>query len=141
MSTAFDSPGAAEEAFYRAFAALDHAAMRRVWSTEGPVSCVHPGGPLLQGLQAVLQSWSEIFGGSQPPRLRWECLSSLESGDLAVHVTEEHIHSGDPDTGRGARVVATNVFRREAAGWRLVQHHASLPLMRQTRTQRAASLH
>jgi ketosteroid isomerase-like protein len=141
MTPAFATPDAAEEAFYRAFAALDPAAMRRVWSATQPITCVHPGGPLLQGLQAVLQSWSEILAGAQPPRLTWECVSAVESGDLAVHVTAEHIHSGESDAGRGARVIATNVFRREQAGWLLVQHHASLPLMRQTRTQRSGSLH
>ena len=141
MSPAFGSPDAVEEAFYRAFSALDHAAMRRVWSAGDAVSCIHPGGPLLQGQQAVLQSWSEIFAGSQPPRLAWERLSAVEAGDLAVHVTAEHIQSGDPDAGRGARVIATNVFRREAAGWLLIQHHASLPVMRQSRPQRSRSLH
>jgi len=58
-----------------------------------------------------------------------------------VHVTAEHIQSAGSETGRGARVVATNVFRRGPAGWVLVQHHASLPMIRQTRTQRASSLH
>jgi ketosteroid isomerase-like protein len=141
LSPGFFSPDAAEDAFYRAFAALDPAAMRRVWSADDTVTCIHPGGPLLQGLQAVLQSWSEIFAGSQPPRLSWERLSAVESDDLAVHVTAEQIQSGDPESARGARVVATNVFRRGPAGWLLVQHHASLPMIRQTRTQRASSLH
>jgi ketosteroid isomerase-like protein len=141
MVIAFPTPDAAEQAFYQAFAQLDPGAMRRVWSTAQPVTCIHPGGPLLQGLQAVLQSWSEIFAGSQPPRLAWERLSAVEAGDLAVHVTAEHIQSGDPDAGRGARVISTNVFRREAAGWLLIQHHASLPVMRQSRAQRSRSLH
>jgi ketosteroid isomerase-like protein len=141
MSGAFASADAAEAAFYQAFAALDPVAMRQVWSADPAVSCVHPGGPLLQGLAVVLQSWTEIFAGSHPPRLRWERLSTLESGDLAVHVTAEHIESGDPAAGRGARVVATNVFRRGDAGWLLVQHHASLPIVRQTRAQRSGSLH
>jgi ketosteroid isomerase-like protein len=141
MSSPFMSPDAAEDAFYRAFAALDSAAMRRVWSAEQPVTCLHPGGPLLQGLQAVLQSWGEIFAGAQPPRLAWERLSAVETADLAVHVTAEHIQTGNPETGRAARVIATNVFRRESAGWLLIEHHASLPLMRQSRSQRAGSLH
>jgi len=141
VSAAFASPDAAEEAFYRAFAQLDSAAMRRVWSAEQPVTCIHPGGPLLQGLPAVLQSWVEIFTGAQPPRLAWERLSATGTDDLAVHVIAEHIESGAPGAGRGARVIATNVFRREPGGWRLIQHHASLPLVRQSRSQRAKSLH
>lgn len=141
MSTGFTSPNAAEQAFYRAFAQLDAAAMRRVWSVEQPISCIHPGGPLLRGLDAVLQSWVGIFAGAQPPRLAWERLSSIEGNDLAVHITAERIESGDPAAGRGANVIATNVFWLGPAGWSLVQHHASLPLMRQTRARRAESLH
>ena len=141
MSPGFASPDAAEQAFYEAFARLDSAAMADVWAADPAVCCIHPGGPLLQGRAAVLQSWAEIFSGSRPPRFRWERLSVVAGTDLAVHVTAEHIESADPETGRSARVVATNVFRRGPAGWALVEHHASLPVMRQTREQRAPSLH
>jgi ketosteroid isomerase-like protein len=141
VSPTFDSADAAEDAFYRAFAALDPAAMQQVWSRTQPVTCVHPGGPLLQGLQAVLQSWAEIFAGAQPPRLSWERLSTVETAGLAVHITAEHIQTGDPEAKQGAQVIATNVFRRDSAGWLLIEHHASLPLVRQTRSQRTGSLH
>jgi len=141
MSTGFDSPEAAEQAFYAAFARLDAVAMADVWATAGPICCLHPGGPLLQGRAAVLQSWAEIFAGAQPPRLEWKRLSAVAGTDLAVHVTAEHIETGAPTAARSARVVATNVFRREPAGWVLIEHHASLPVMRQTRPQRTPSLH
>lgn len=141
MSTGFASPEAAEQAFYQAFARLDAAAMADVWSADQPVCCIHPGGPLLQGRASVLQSWTEIFAGAQPPRLQWERLSAVAGTDLAVHVTTEHIETGAPTAARSARVVATNVFRRGPAGWVLIEHHASLPVMRQTRPQRTPSLH
>ena len=141
MSTGFASPEAAEQAFYQAFARLDAAAMADVWAADQPVCCIHPGGPLLQGRAAVLQSWAEIFAGAQPPRLRWERLSAVGGADLAVHVTAEHIETGAHAAVRSARVVATNVFRRGPAGWVLIEHHASLPMVRQTRAQRAPSLH
>lgn len=141
MSPPFTSPAAAEEAFYRAFAALDATAMRRVWSTNQPVSCIHPGGPFLQGLDAVLESWAEIFAGAEPPRITWECLSSEQAADLAVHVTAENIRSGPPDRERGARVIAINVFRHGPTGWVLTQHHASLPLAQTARAERPTYLH
>lgn len=137
----FPTPAAAEEAFYRAFAALDHAAMHRVWAADDAVTCMHPGGPLLRGLRAVLQSWSEIFALSQPPNIRCECLSALESGELAVRVTVEQIQGADHEAGPLARVVATNVFRRSPAGWALVQHHASQPMRRQPPAGQPPSLH
>lgn len=140
MSAGFTSPEAAEQAFYAAFARLDAAAMADVWAADQPVCCIHPGGALLQGRATVLQSWAEIFAGAQPPRLEWERLSAVSGSGLAVHVTAEHIETGAP-AARSAHVVATNVFRRGPAGWTLIEHHASLPVMRRTRAERAPSLH
>ena len=40
---------AANEEFYRAFAARDLAAMDALWAQETPVACVHPGWDALVG--------------------------------------------------------------------------------------------
>ena len=40
---------AANEAFYRAFAARDFAAMDALWAAEAPVACIHPGWDALVG--------------------------------------------------------------------------------------------
>ena len=57
----FATPGAAEEAFYRALQNHDLSLMMTVWDEDEKISCVHPGGRRLQGLAAVRQGWEQIF--------------------------------------------------------------------------------
>ncbi|MAT65266.1 MAG: DUF4440 domain-containing protein [Gammaproteobacteria bacterium] len=115
---------AAERAFYRAFADCDPQAMAAVWG-QGEVVCVHPGAVPVIGREAVLRSWSGILEGVAALNLRVVLRSRSESGDLAVHLVEEHIApaAGAPAT----LVLATNVYRRGEDGWRLQLHHASVP--------------
>jgi ketosteroid isomerase-like protein len=129
-----------EQAFYTAFAELDLAAMRRVWSPLAETFCVHPGGNPLRGTDAVLQSWQEIFSSAHPPRITHRLIETHASADLEVHFVEERIQpSGEP--GETSLVMATNVYRREPGGWQMVAHHASLPLMRVPRKRSAGSIH
>jgi ketosteroid isomerase-like protein len=129
MSPGFESPEAAEAAFYGAFAATDLGAMAQVWLEGVGAICVHPGGALLLGKDAVMQSWSEILTGAAPPRIEYRLLSRIEVADLRVHLVEERIQAGgDPESAAGL-VIATNVYARGPQGWRLSLHHASLPLM------------
>lgn len=122
-------PRQAEAAFYAAFGARDLTAMIAIWSDSPQALCIHPGGPPLHGPEAILQSWTEILGNAAPPEVRYTELQQVLSGDLAIHVVEERIRPGrSPDA--PTRVIATNVYRREPdARWRLLVHHASLPLM------------
>jgi ketosteroid isomerase-like protein len=128
QSPGFRSPEAAEAAFYAAFAATDVAAMARVWPDEGPV-CVHPGGVLLLGKDAVMQSWVEILSGATPPRIEHCLISSIAAGDVQIHLVEERIWPGRDASASPSRVIATNVYSKGPGGWQLRIHHASLPLM------------
>lgn len=129
MTTAFESPDAAEAAFYDAFAATDLDAMAQVWLEGETAACVHPGGALLVGKAAVMQSWAEILTGATPPRIEYRLLNRILSADIQIHLVEERIQAGgDPESATGL-VIATNVYARGPQGWRLSLHHASLPLM------------
>lgn len=126
MPKPFTDSQAAESAFYEAFRSLDIAAMLAVWVDSDDAACVHPGGGLLQGRKAVVESWVEIFRGSRPPDIHHSLISAEIRDDLAVHVVRERIRSAD---GKEAMVVATNVYRRSGSYWRMLCHHASLPLV------------
>jgi ketosteroid isomerase-like protein len=129
MSPGFESPEAAEAAFYGAFAATDLGAMSQVWLEGDAAVCVHPGGALLVGKDAVMQSWSEILTGAAPPRIEYRLLNRIEAADLRVHLVEERIQAGADPAAAPALVIATNVYARRPEGWRLSLHHASLPLL------------
>jgi ketosteroid isomerase-like protein len=106
----------ANESFYAAFNAGSAEAMAQVWVTEGPAFCLHPGWPLLQGIEAVLESWTGIFHGGNTPRI--ECRGAVAEplGGFGVVLCYEVLG--------GSVLAATNVFRREAGGWRLLHHQA-----------------
>jgi ketosteroid isomerase-like protein len=127
MQTPFPDPAAAEAAFYEAFRTLDIERMGLVWLDSAEVSCIHPGGALLQGTAAVLESWAAIFRDSRPPQVTHRTLQTSTDRHLAVHTVEEHVSS---DSGqRRALILATNIYRCIDGSWRMLAHHASLPLV------------
>ena len=105
---------AANRAFYRALSNGDFAAMDRLWSREGPVSCIHPGRPALAGRDAVMASWRSIL--ARPPAISADQPAVAAHGDVAVVLCVE--------TAGEAAMAATNVFARSAEGWLMIHHHA-----------------
>ena len=120
----YESPEAAEAAFYDAFERRDLDAMARVWDPEAEVSCIHPGGPRLDEFDMILDSWRAIFEGGQRLRLERAGVAPTTGADVAVHCLHEVIRFGERFEQQGT-VVATNVYRRTERGWKMVIHHAS----------------
>jgi len=107
----------ANAAFYRAFAERDVDAMARLWAERAPVACVHPGWDALDGREEVLRSWRDILSSPGAPEIRCTRAAAHVLGESAYVVCHEVLPS--------ARLVATNVFVREAGGWRMVHHQAT----------------
>ncbi len=119
----FTTADQAELAFYQAFEASDLQAMMAVWDDAADILCVHPMGPALRGRSGVADSWREIFIGGAAMRFSLEMIQIYTQENLAIHIINEHIEiaSGNPV----APMVATNIFRLTAHGWRMLTHHAS----------------
>ena len=105
---------AANDAFYAAFAAGDLAAMDRVWAADNPVSCLHPGWPIMLGRQRVMASWQMIL--SNPPAIRHEDAQVLTYDRLALVVCREIIGN--------SVLTASNLFVPEGTTWRMAHHQA-----------------
>ncbi len=116
---------AANAGFYRAFEALDLAAMDRVWAHGAYVKCVHPGWPLLVGWDAVRASWEQIFASTAEMRFTVADVRVASVGNLAWVTCTENILSEVRGRVGVTTVLATNVFERVDGRWRLVHHHAS----------------
>jgi hypothetical protein len=129
----FDTPEALEAAFYRAFSSFDLDLMKEVWADDDKVLCIHPGSSLLRGKSAVVTSWMEIFSGREPPAIEYRFVAGFAADNLVVHLVEERIRPRDGATSDANRVLATNVFLQQGRSWRLVEHHASLPLVERDR--------
>lgn len=106
----------ANGAFYEAFAAADLAQMAELWAESGPVFCCHPGWQPIQGREAVLRSWAELFANSGPMPITHHLLARDTIGDMGVVCCLESV------SGHG--FIATNLFVRDGKLWRLVHHHA-----------------
>ncbi|HEY7467484.1 MAG TPA: nuclear transport factor 2 family protein [Dehalococcoidia bacterium] len=104
---------AANEAFYQAFNQRDMASMEGLWASSAPVSCIHPGWNVLQGREAVLDSWRN--NPSQPRIVTGGATSSIFDS-MAVVICRELV--------AGSPLVATNVFVREDGGWKLMHHQS-----------------
>jgi uncharacterized protein (TIGR02246 family) len=114
----------AENAFYEALERGDLEAMMAVWAEDEDIICVHPGGPRLCGQDQVRESWTRIFAGGPSPRLAISHQVAVAAMMIAVHsVHENFILPGEPQP--RPPILATNVYLRTAAGWRMIVHHAS----------------
>jgi uncharacterized protein (TIGR02246 family) len=114
----------AENAFYEALERSDLEGMMAVWSEDEDIICVHPGGPRLAGQDQVRESWAKIFAGGPGPRVTITQQVAVSAMMIAVHSVHENFHLPN-DPRAQAPVVATNVYLRTAAGWRMIVHHAS----------------
>jgi ketosteroid isomerase-like protein len=117
MSSDLDLILAANRAFYRAFAGRDTAAMEALWAAAAPVACVHPGWPAVAGRAAVLTTWRQILANPASPRIRCHKEQGFLYGDVGFVICQELLDAG--------MLVATNIFVREKAAWRMVHHQAS----------------
>lgn len=106
----------ANEAFYRAFADRDFAAMEALWSTDGPVACIHPGWGALTTRKDVIESWRRILSSENSPKVACRQAEAFIHGEVAFVVCYEEI--------QGNFLVATNVFRRAGRQWKIIHHQA-----------------
>lgn len=109
---------AANREFYRAFNQRDVAAMEALWARDVPVACAHPAMAPIFGREQVLASLHAVLANPNAPNIRPEQEHAIVSGNSALIICEEHVNN--------AVLIATNVFVREARGWRMVHHHAGM---------------
>ncbi|MFG3407671.1 nuclear transport factor 2 family protein [Streptomyces sp. NPDC048142] len=125
---------AANTAFYEALERGDYQELSDCWlpGEDLTVSCVHPGWPVLTGRGEVLRSFALIMANTEYIQFFLTDVNVSMTGDTALVTCTENILSGGPaEDGNalgplvGQLVVATNVFRRTADGWKLWSHHGS----------------
>jgi ketosteroid isomerase-like protein len=117
------SPEQAEAAFYDALEKADLTAMMSVWAEDEEILCIHPGGTRLLGVDAVRESWRQIFAPG--PHMRVQLLEPRVQGGrmLSVHNLYERITVAGQS--RAHLVAATNVYVLTPSGWRMLIHHGS----------------
>ena len=119
---AFATAQEAEQAFYCAFAAADFNAMKTVWAPQD-ITCIHPGGALLQEPETIFKSWQHILTTQGAAELRVEVLYRQARKEHVIHVVREHFRNLSDRP--AMPVLATNVYLLQSDGWRMCVHHAS----------------
>lgn len=123
----FSSPQDVEDAFYDAIDENDPQAMIPVWSSAQEAACLLPMQPLILGGEQIATHWQNLMLPGLQVEISVRHLHWIEGLDLAVHLVEETF-SGDPSQGSRPPIYGTNVYRREADGWKLLMHlNAPLP--------------
>jgi len=121
----------AENAFYEALESRDLDAMMAVWAEDEDILCVHPLGPRLTGQDQVRESWAKIFASEGGARVHVSHQVAISGMMIAVHNVQENFALEAQGAGqqasdaRPAPILATNIYLRTGAGWRMIVHHAS----------------
>jgi len=123
-SRIFPTAQDAQNAFYEALERSDLEAMMAVWSEDEDIVCVHPAGQRLAGQAQVREAWRQMFAGGPGMRVRITQQVVIAGMMLEVHSVHENITVAGEKRPRPP-MVATNVYLRTAAGWRMIVHHAS----------------
>ena len=114
----------AQNAFYEALERNDLDLMMAVWAEDEEIVCVHPAGARIAGQQEVRESWRRIFASGQRLRVKIAQQVTMSGMMVEVHSVHEVISVIGEEAARPP-MVATNVYLRTAAGWRMIVHHAS----------------
>lgn len=116
---------AVNESFYAALSGLDVERMGRVWLHDDWVRCIHPGADLIEGWPAVEVSWARIFRDAGWLRVVATNIEVTRVGDIAIVVCTENITAKTDGDVRVGVALATNLYLRTPADWRMVHHHDS----------------
>ena len=119
------TPDEIEQQLYEALQRADIEALMAVWSDDDEIVCVHPGGPRLVGAAAIRASFEALFANGGAIDVRPEKVRRLQALNCAVHSVQERVNVPTEQGPKAAWVMATNVYVKHAAGWRIFLHHAA----------------
>jgi ketosteroid isomerase-like protein len=126
MSDVQNEVRAASDRFYAALNRVlngDAGPMVDVWSHTDDTSVSHPMGDWSRGWDQIAITWEEFARVISRGSVEVEGLTVYVAGDFAYTLGVEHVYLEVPAGAVRFRSNVTNIFRREAGGWRLVHHH------------------
>jgi ketosteroid isomerase-like protein len=122
-----DEVSQASEQFYAALNRTldgDSSQMEQVWSHGSDVSAIHPFGGRMLGWEEVGAPWeqaAQAFSGGQVALNEMVVVPISEDAAYTLGTEHGQASIGEQTVGIDWRV--TNIYRREADGWKIVHHH------------------
>jgi uncharacterized protein (TIGR02246 family) len=111
--------------FYKALGTRDLELMGTVFVHDERAGCTHPGWVMLEGWEAIRQSWENVFDPEDQLDIQLHNVTVDIEGDAAwVSCIQELTYiKRDPIMMNVS--VSTNIFEKNESGWRMVIHQAS----------------
>jgi ketosteroid isomerase-like protein len=116
----------ASDRFYAALNTMldgDATRMSDVWSHDPGVSTMHPLGGREIGWDAVRGSWEGAAQAFEGGSLSVSDLEVSVLGDVAYTTGTEHVEATVGGKSLHFDIRATNIYRREDGGWKIIHHH------------------
>ncbi len=111
--------------FYRALGSRDLDLMGTIWIKDQRAGCVHPGWIMLQGWEAIRQSWENVFDPEDRLEIKLHNLSVDIKGNAAWVTCVQELKYIMRDPVSMNISTSTNIFEKTDEGWKMVVHHAS----------------
>ncbi|MCH8013726.1 MAG: SgcJ/EcaC family oxidoreductase [Candidatus Dadabacteria bacterium] len=111
--------------FYKALGTRDLELMGTVFVHDERVGCTHPGWVMLEGWEAIRQSWENVFDPEDQLDIKLHNVTVDIEGDAAwVSCIQELTYiKREPIITNVS--VSTNIFEKNESGWRMIIHQAS----------------
>lgn len=124
-----DAVRKASREFYAALNSMlkgDPAPLVSIWSHGANVTTMHPVGGRQLGWASVRETWEQVGKAMSDGQVKLNDQLIRVAGDMAYEVGQEQgfLVLGGQRISIDHRV--TNVYRREAKGWRIVHHHTDV---------------
>jgi ketosteroid isomerase-like protein len=119
----------ASDRFYTALNRMlngDAGPLSEVWSHESDVTTMHPIGGRQVGWEQVRPVWEQVAHICSGGRVWLEDQLLRTGGDLAYELGTERGQATMAGQSLTLDHRVTNVYRREAGGWKIVHHHADI---------------
>jgi ketosteroid isomerase-like protein len=116
----------ASEAFYAAINRMgngEKGAMAGVWSHGAAVTAMHPIGGRTTGWDSVRDSFDQVAGMASGAKIGLKDQFIQIVGDMAYELGVEHGEFKMAGQHVNLEHRVTNIYKREAGGWKLVHHH------------------
>ncbi|MCZ6639811.1 MAG: nuclear transport factor 2 family protein [Candidatus Dadabacteria bacterium] len=111
--------------FYKALGTRDLELMGTVFVHDERAGCTHPGWVMLEGWEAIRQSWENVFDPEDQLDIKLHNVTVDIEGDAAwVSCIQELTYiKREPIITNVS--VSTNIFEKNESGWRMIIHQAS----------------
>jgi len=115
----------AELVFLGALETLNVRRIMNSWSESEHSSMIFPGTEMARGLRGIRAAWESVAENTTKLKAVLKPITVSRLGDMGWTFLGGTLVSSHGDETLSVEVYITNIYKREAEGWKLVHHHAT----------------